>query len=104
MYNDLMATDWGLAHLEEYGWYLDCPNNKMLPNEQILRKKFEPSFSKSILPNVPPTKMKLGYSKKPIIAFALHHFKCKAIILDDDSLENLEELDITIGQLDVEKP
>jgi hypothetical protein len=76
----------------------------MPPNEQVLREKIEPSVSKSILPNVPPTKMKPSSSKKPTIVFALHHLKCKAIILDDDTLENLEELDITIGQLDVEKP
>jgi len=102
MYNDHMVTDWGLVHLEQCGWYLDCPKNKTPPSEQILRKKIELGFSKSIIPNVPPTKMKPNSNKKPTIAFASHHLKCKAINLDDDTLENLEELNITIGQSNVE--
>ncbi len=104
MYNDFMATNWGFAHLEQCGWYLDCPKNKTAPSEQILREQFQPSFSKYILLNVPPTKMKSNSNKKPIIAFTLRHLKCKAIILDDDTLENLEELNITIGKFNVEKP
>jgi hypothetical protein len=76
-----VATDWGLAHLEQCEWYLDYPKNKMPPSEQVLRKQFEPRFSKSILLDVPPTKMKPSSSKKLTIAFALPHFKCKAIIL-----------------------
>jgi hypothetical protein len=99
-----MATNCGLAHLEQYKWYLDCPNNKTPPNEQVLKEQFELGFSKSILPNVPPTKMKPNSNKKPTIASVLCHLKCKAIILDNDILENLEEPDIIIGQFDVEKP
>ncbi len=65
---------------------------------------FELNFSKSILPYVPPTKTKPSSNKKPNVAFGLHHAKHKAIILDDDTLENFEEPNITIGQFDVEKP
>jgi hypothetical protein len=76
-----MATNWGLAHLEQCRWYLDCPKNKMPLNEQVLKEQFEPGFSNSILLDVPPTKMKPNSSKKFTIAFALRHFKHKAIIL-----------------------
>jgi len=99
MYNDLMATDWGLVHLEQCGWYLDCPKNKMPPSEQVLRKQFEPRFSKFILLDVTPTKMKPSSSKKLTIAFALHHFKHKAIILMMILWKILRSLALLLGNL-----
>jgi hypothetical protein len=71
-------------------------------NFSCKRQLQNPKFLVVIIPYVPPTKMKPNSSKKPSIAFVSRHLKCKAIILDDDTLENLKELDITIGQSNVE--
>jgi hypothetical protein len=56
--------------------YLDCPKNNIAPSEQVLREQFELGISKFIIHDVPPTKMKPSYSKKPTITFALHNVKC----------------------------
>jgi hypothetical protein len=56
--------------------YLDCPKNKTPPSEQVLRERFELGFSKFIIHDVPPTKMKPSSKKKPTITFALCNVKC----------------------------
>jgi hypothetical protein len=35
IYTSLMAIDWGLEHLEQCGWYLNCPKNKTFTIEII---------------------------------------------------------------------
>jgi hypothetical protein len=35
IYTSLVAIDWGLEHLEQCGWYLNCPKNKTFTIEII---------------------------------------------------------------------
>jgi len=42
MYTSLVAIDWGLEHLEQCGWYLDCPKNKTSIIEIVFWDQLKP--------------------------------------------------------------
>jgi hypothetical protein len=63
MYIGLMVTNWGIEHLQQCGWYLDCPKNKMPTSEITLQECIELGFPKLV-----PSPMEQITKKKPTIA------------------------------------
>jgi hypothetical protein len=44
MFRKDLFMDWLLNHLEDYGWYLECPKDCTLPSEVVLKESHEPNF------------------------------------------------------------
>jgi hypothetical protein len=48
MYRKGLLKDWSLDHLEDYGWYIECPRDCTPPFEVTLKENHEPSFQKKL--------------------------------------------------------
>jgi hypothetical protein len=44
MYKNNMLKDWSSPHFLDYGWYLNCPKENILPSKFEIREKNEPKF------------------------------------------------------------
>ncbi len=66
MYKKDMLKNWSSPHLLDYGWYLNCPKENILPLKFKTREKHEPKFLQGLraLEKETPTKKRLEGGKR----------------------------------------
>jgi hypothetical protein len=86
-----MAIDWGLQHLEQCIWYLDCPKNKIPISEITFQNRIKLGFLKlplAIVEEITKKKPTIARkdSSKPIMT---HKGKYKAQPLEGEATDHL---------------